>query len=360
VTSGAGTGNLAAALAEAAFMCGFERNADVITMTSYAPLFVNVNDRKWNPDLICFDSARSYGTPSYFVQQMFAGNRPDKSFRTDVSADPAPFEPPAGKIGLGTWRTQAEYKDVKVTQGDKVLFEDDFSRGASRWSVARGQWSVVDGAYRQTGNQENLRALAGEAGWKDYTLSLKARKLGGSEGFLVMFRSRDDRNWYWWNIGGWNNIQHAVQKEVGGAPTQLTPYVPGRVETNRWYDIKIELAGPRIRCWLDGKLIHDFEERNPNPLTATAGRTEKTGEIILKVVNNSTRPQEVDITLEGIGTVSPRGTAIVLSSESPADENSFGSPKKIAPKRESLADLSSRFRRTFPANSLTVIRVGGK
>src|SRR5688572_31794012 len=39
--------------------------------------------------------------------------------------------------------------------------------------------------------------------------------------YTTLFRSRDDRNWYWWNIGGWNNIQHAVQKEVGGAPTSF-------------------------------------------------------------------------------------------------------------------------------------------
>src|SRR5688500_1925932 len=98
VTSGAGTGNVSAALAEAAFMCGFERNADVITMSSYAPLFVNVNDRKWNPDLICFDSARSYATPSYYVQQMFASSRPDRSYPTVVKAESAPFKPPAGKV----------------------------------------------------------------------------------------------------------------------------------------------------------------------------------------------------------------------------------------------------------------------
>jgi hypothetical protein len=68
----AGDGNLISALGEAAFMTGLERNADVVKMSSYAPLFVNANNSRWTPDAIVFDSSRVYGTPSYHVQQMFA------------------------------------------------------------------------------------------------------------------------------------------------------------------------------------------------------------------------------------------------------------------------------------------------
>lgn len=67
VTSGCGQGNLAAAVGEAAFMTGLERNSDVVKMGSYAPLFVNTNNRAWNPDAICFNSSSCYGTPSYHV-----------------------------------------------------------------------------------------------------------------------------------------------------------------------------------------------------------------------------------------------------------------------------------------------------
>ena len=52
-----------------------ERNSDVVLMASYAPLFANVNYKKWNPDLIDFDSSRVYGLPSYYVQKMFSENR---------------------------------------------------------------------------------------------------------------------------------------------------------------------------------------------------------------------------------------------------------------------------------------------
>jgi alpha-N-arabinofuranosidase len=63
------------ALSEAAFMTGLERNADVVTMTSYAPLFAHTEAWQWTPDLIWFDNLRSYGTPNYYVQKLFSTNR---------------------------------------------------------------------------------------------------------------------------------------------------------------------------------------------------------------------------------------------------------------------------------------------
>jgi len=62
------------ALAEAAFMTGLERNADVVQMASYAPLLAHVDAWQWRPDLIWFDNLRSVGTPNYYVQQLFAAN----------------------------------------------------------------------------------------------------------------------------------------------------------------------------------------------------------------------------------------------------------------------------------------------
>ena len=67
--------NLRTALAEAAFMTGLERNADIVTMASYAPLFAHVTGWQWTPDLIWFDNNRSYATPNYYVQQLFAVNK---------------------------------------------------------------------------------------------------------------------------------------------------------------------------------------------------------------------------------------------------------------------------------------------
>jgi alpha-N-arabinofuranosidase len=63
-----------AAISEAAFMTGLERNADVVRMASYAPLLAHVDAWQWTPDAIWFDNLRSYGTPNYYVQKLFATN----------------------------------------------------------------------------------------------------------------------------------------------------------------------------------------------------------------------------------------------------------------------------------------------
>ena len=61
-----------AALLEAAFLTGVERNADVVHMATYAPLFAHVDGWQWRPDMIWFDNLRSFGTTSYYVQQMYS------------------------------------------------------------------------------------------------------------------------------------------------------------------------------------------------------------------------------------------------------------------------------------------------
>jgi len=66
--------NWNAAIAEAAFMTGLERNGDVVRMASYAPLLAHVDAWQWTPDAIWFDNLRSYGTPNYYVQSVFANN----------------------------------------------------------------------------------------------------------------------------------------------------------------------------------------------------------------------------------------------------------------------------------------------
>ncbi|MEO8594474.1 MAG: alpha-L-arabinofuranosidase C-terminal domain-containing protein [Candidatus Solibacter sp.] len=63
-----------AAMSEAAFMTGLERNADLVRMASYAPLFAHVEGWQWTPDLIWYDNLRSYGTPNYYVQKLFANH----------------------------------------------------------------------------------------------------------------------------------------------------------------------------------------------------------------------------------------------------------------------------------------------
>ena len=356
VTQRCGQGNLRAAIGEAAFMTGLERNSDVVQMACYAPLFVNLNHRAWNPDLINFDSAHWYGLPGYYVQQLFSAHRGDVTLPVRVNAPDAENNVGKGKIGVGTWNTQAEFKDIKVTAPDgQALFTPDLARGTEGWELlGGGQWKVEAGALRQTAQKEFIRALAGDLNWTNYTLSLKARKLAGDEGFLILFHIQDKEDRVWWNIGGWRNTQHAV--ECGATLDRKDAHI----DTGRWYDIRVEVVGKRVKCYLDDRLIHDvdYDQGAEFPsLFAAASHDQASGDIIVKVVNVNAGPLTTRLDLAGASTLTGNGTAIVLTSASGNDENSLAEPTKVSPKTEPVNFSGATLTRGFPGNSLTILRL---
>jgi len=76
-----------AALAEASFLTGVEQNADVVVLASYAPLFGRLGYSQWSPNLIWFDAKDVYGTPSYYVQQMYSCYRGNQAVETKAEGE---------------------------------------------------------------------------------------------------------------------------------------------------------------------------------------------------------------------------------------------------------------------------------
>jgi alpha-N-arabinofuranosidase len=110
---GGSTPNMAAALGDAAWLTGLERNSDLVLMASYAPLFVNVNPHamQWRGDLIGYDVMTSYGSPSYYVQKMFSGHHGDEVLMVDsenIPTRPSQAPPPRNNLG----QTNATTKPV--------------------------------------------------------------------------------------------------------------------------------------------------------------------------------------------------------------------------------------------------------
>ena len=116
--------NWECALSEAAFITGLERNADVVAMTSYAPLFGHVDAWQWTPNMIWFDNLRSYGTPNYYVQRLFSVNRgtrllpvlldgSNKNGQGEVYAT-ASLDEPAREVILKVVNTAATAKPITI------------------------------------------------------------------------------------------------------------------------------------------------------------------------------------------------------------------------------------------------------
>lgn len=354
------TGNLRAALGEAAFLLGLQRAGPHVVMTSYAPLFVHVKDRKWNPDLIQFDGLRSCGTPSYHVQALLAQNRPDENLKC-VSPDTR-SGPGRGSIGFGTWNTQAEFREVTVEVDGQVVHRSDFTGETTGWRAQAGKWSVVEGSWRQADEGE-MRwswldvAPLREAG--DCVVRCKARKLGGREGFLVMFHTRGADEWTWWNVGGWNNREHGIERTQQGSKLGVGARVRGGVETGRWYDVRIECTGDRIRTFLDGAQVHDVVDQGVPDFAVAAGRCGD-GTLVIEAVNGSNATREYTVQLGGAPATARSATITVLTAPSLDAENTLDAPGVVAPSVEIRAIGSERFVHSFAPRSLTVLRLATK
>lgn len=116
--------NLYSALAEAAFMTGLERNADVVHLATYAPLFAHVDAWQWNPDLIWYDNLRMMRTPNYYVQQLYGMNAGTGVLKMTTGGSPiagqdslyatAAVDGPTGELIIKVVNTSASPKTLNV------------------------------------------------------------------------------------------------------------------------------------------------------------------------------------------------------------------------------------------------------
>ena len=352
---GVGAGNLLAALSEAAFIMGMERNSDVVKMSSYAPLFENENRRDWPCNLIHINSSEVYGRASYYVQQMAAENRPTYNIyvsETTTAGEAQPFR--AGGIGLGSYATQCEYKDIRVTTADGQTQTINVSQFQNR----RGEWKVEGDVIRQTSNEQLTMTLLPGFSSDNYTLQLKARKLGGLEGFFIYYgMDENGRNGFAANIAGWNNRTTAIQPiQRGRTNDVLGRRANQTVETNKWYDVKIAVTPMAVTLYVDGQQMTVARPAAHTRHFCQTGYDEQTGELIIKVVNGTDQPYRRSFTIDGARNVLPTGKVITLSGDA-NDENSFEQPTKLAPRTTLFGKFGKQFDYEFPPMSFTVMRV---
>lgn len=358
VTSGFGTrGHLTAALGEATYMLGMERNSDIVIMNSYAPIFVNENDQRWMPDMIRFNSAESYGTPSYHVQQLMSTLHGHRNILFTEEANRAATAL-GHKVGFSSWSTDVTYDNMRVTDASGAeIFADDFSAGKEVWSSTCGTWTISSGALRQTdASMQGALYMADIATPESFTIEVDATKNSGAEGFLVAFNVGDDRNYIWWNIGGWNNTTHALQVASDGVKTDYDSKA-GTIVTGRTYHIKIQVEGSSIRCWLDNDLIHDFRLPTRQKLYLASALSEDNQTLYVKVVNNDADAQTLTLTAKGGSFVSEEDVT-VLASASGSDENSTTEQTLVAPASGSMESVEAgKAVYQVPPHSLSIIRL---
>lgn len=291
-------GNLNAALGEAVYMLGMEHNGDVVVMNSYAPMFKNENEAKWNPDLIHFDSDKVFVTPSYHVQKLFANYIGDYDLPCVMQNNAFP----------------AEYYAVAYSRGDSLL-------------------PAVDPS--------------------NYMASRRFRYDG--EEVKVYYHFRDTKNYGVWNLGADDNHRYNLELHTNGlASTFAYRYRP--LEKGQWYDACIKLDNDTILCYLNGELNHKVALYPKQWVYSAASITADGKTAYLKVVNPSGKPVIVDIDLKG-ATVK-QANLIRLTSQYGTDENSMADKERVKPAdMGSLPVNGSNLRLEMPGYALDVIEI---
>ena len=365
---------LEAALAEAAYMTGLERNGDIVVMAAYAPLFGNLTATHWAPDLIWFNNHLSTGSINYYMQKLFSNNPGDTLVGTDFLGAEIEAEPLKGKVGLGTWWTQAEFDNVKVVnnKNGRVLRQDKFSLPTNFWwnwqEITDGDWKIKGGKLQQKNSWHAYNPLGaisvfGDEDWSDYTYTFEATKTEGGEGFLIPFLYEDENNMFFWNIGGWNNTKSALQIVENGIKSEAIHETTTdfTVETGRTYEIKIVVSDYNIKGYIDGELQFEYVPGvNTNAECYQVVSTdEETGDIIIKLVNRTESDRVVAIDLGGTQVESEAYVAQVAGN-SLNNDNILGAKEDCIMEEFTVNGFDSKFNYTVPQYSATVIRLHTK
>ena len=361
--NGVGAGNMNAALSDAVYIMSMEKNSDLVKMSSYAPLLVNVNDIDWPVNLINFDAAKSFARISYYAIKMFNENKPTQNINSQTFIPEQRSKTPlfSGSIGLATWDTQSDYKDIEVTQNGKVVYKSDFINKPEEWKLVRGNWKVQDSALSQTVEGEQRLAWLTNRTFDTYTLKLKARKKSGYNAFIIPFAVKNDSTQLRAHIGSWlnsNTVFESVTNAFDIAAISESKRLDKPIETGRWYDITIEVGNDQVDCYLDGKLLMTYKE--PQQFFSIAGKDDVTGDIIIKAVNASADTYQTSISLTGVTNLQPMAELISLKAVSPNAENSFTEPTKYIPQTQTVNGVKPFFEISFKPYSINVLRLHTK
>jgi len=329
-------GNQNAAIGEAVFMQGCENNSSTVTMMSYAPIFTHEENYAWHPDMIRFNSSISYGTPSYYVQRMFANNIGKQNIRWTEAENTPDLDLNKGTWGLGTWATNATFTDLSVKVGDVTYNGSDTE--ATEWTTKNGTWSISDGTFNQTNaTATNVTCILDQLiENNNVDLTVKATKNSGSEGFLIIFDYKDEQNYAWLNLGGWGNTKHAIEQCKNGTKSIIAD-ATGKLTTGQEYTIRVVKDGLHVVCYLDGTQIFDTNLKNyyTQKVYVSANIDDDAEMLYVKLVNPNSTASETKLSFTNGRVVSAE--AEVLSSPLGTDENTITNQYYIVPRSQAVS-----------------------
>lgn len=363
-------GQLRAAISEAMFMVGFERNQDVVKLCSYAPLFSHVHYQSWYPNLIMFDNSRSYVIPSYYCFKLFGANRGDMVVSSKESCEKIYLSLHGlpvinGDCGL-TWKnavfnnipvfpTKSLHGKAMQDNDSYVLQEnddDEFTNQSIRSQILPGI---------ALGNDVESR----EGSFTVQILAEKGKRIG--VGMLCSpkpfsYYDRTDPNpkdpWMLFNLEPLRWIVEGNTAALYRGGISLTQYSEPKqisLRYGEYNEFHYELTKTAVSLYLNGKLIDTVEL--PHYQSMCSVTTDTDDSVIIKIVNFSETDDPVCISID----CDVKSEYEVLQLTGKADfENSLDNPDQVHDTTTMLTGAGRCFTFTAPGLSVNVLKLKKK
>ncbi len=358
VTQGA-PGTLKAALGEAMFLMGMERNQDVVKLASYAPLFENVSFYNWYPNLICFDNTDSYGIPSWHMLKLMGENRGTKFVDAKTETETL-YKDVAGVFSLfssGSFsfkNAKIDGKPVGVShellggvkeengvfttfgkEMDPRMFRGPFAgRGFEKYTrVALGDEPVVEGCFEVSIDFQGSMTLQP---------NVRNRRLRTGEDLWSFMSARG----FDWKIE--NGVSHVGEERF----REFLDFAPAKevALSNGWHDFKIVTYIGGFDCYIDGELIQKAVLPSYPAVEAVADTCDDA--VIIKIVNITNKEEDIEIALDC--DVKSEYCLKVLAGD-PDAGNSIKDPENVKIAECEATGAAKDFVYKAPASSLSVL-----
>lgn len=358
---------LYAAVAEAMFMVGMERNQDIVKLAAYAPLFEHENYAAWEPNLIVFDGLDNYGIPSYYVWKLFGQNRGSYVLESGQECDSiyAPYLKGGpclvGSVGMryrnARWKGQ-EAAAERFLFGNVQACDD-----GSFVTVAGEDQAEAERAKRFEMEGTVLITMGDDLTSREGAFEIELFAEPGKELGIGMFaspygkaRNSEDSPWNLFSVQPirWT-IKDGVsrlQAGIGFRKYSMAEPVEVTMETGRYHRFCMESDGKRLYCRIDDRTVMEIELPHYDEIQTVALESET--EILLKVVNLADGDRPVEISLDC--PVESDYRAGVIAGK-PSDKNSLENPEAVTEKWHSCTGAAAEFTYLAPACSVNVLRI---
>ena len=366
-------GTLRAAVGEAAFLIGAEKNPFNVKGVAYAPLLGHAAFPSYGTPAIQFDASRIVKHPSYYVLEMFANNRGDELVHTIVDTYQKPLIS-FGHAAIMLHDFSFDVKDILFNENPVPnAFVHDERTNIQSTNLSKNtifpnitglnhEWRRPNRPAQETishGDVQKRYMTIGNATGYNYTLSAKIKRT--TPGRKIELHVRDNglpeerSNYIALTIDG----NHVNFHHCAGGIKRLLSGTTFAFEDDRWYTVKITCEDDRISCYIDNQQLLDTTVRYIPSLVAVATRDIASETIILKVVNTTYHDEWASLGLID-GRIENEIEVIQLAGK-PDAQNTLDVPDVIVPERKTIKYSFRRpIKYLFPPNSITIIRMKQK